>query len=206
MSANTVAVEQPEQFKFTPENRKRAKALIAKYPAGRQASAVVPLLDLAQRQNGGWLPRAAIEYVAALLEMPVIRVWEVATFYTMLNLKPVGRHLVQLCTATPCWLMGSDAIVKACKKTLGIGLGQTTEDGAFTLVEAECLGACANGPMMQINDDYYEDLDPESTEAVLRALGEGERPAPGSQAGRQGSAPKPGPTTLKDLEGGKVAP
>ena len=201
MSANTVAVEPPERFKFTPANRKRAKALIAKYPAGRQASAVVPLLDLAQRQNGGWLPRAAIEYVAALLEMPVIRVWEVATFYTMLNLKPVGRHLVQLCTTTPCWLMGSDAILEACEKTLGIGLGQTTEDGAFTLVEVECLGACANGPMMQVNDDYYEDLDPKSTAAILEALRAGERPAPGPQAGRQASAPAPGPTTLTGLEG-----
>lgn len=201
MSANTVAVEPPERFKFTPENRKRAKALIAKYPAGRQASAVVPLLDLAQRQNGGWLPRAAIEYVAALLEMPVIRVWEVATFYTMLNLKPVGRHLVQLCTTTPCWLMGSDAILEACEKTLGIGLGQTTEDGAFTLVEVECLGACANGPMMQVNDDYYEDLDPKSTAAILEALRAGERPAPGPQTGRQASAPAPGPTTLTGLEG-----
>lgn len=201
MSANTVAVEPPEQFKFTPANRKRGKALIAKYPAGRQASAVVPLLDLAQRQNGGWLPRAAIEYVAALLEMPVIRVWEVATFYTMLNLKPVGRHLVQLCTTTPCWLMGSDAILEACEKTLGIGLGQTTEDGAFTLVEVECLGACANGPMMQVNDDYYEDLDPKSTAAILEALRAGERPAPGSQTGRQASAPAPGPTTLTGLEG-----
>jgi NADH-quinone oxidoreductase E subunit len=192
------AVDQPDSFAYTPENRAKAEAIIAKYPKGRQASAVMPLLDLAQRQHG-WLPRAAMDHVADLLAMPRIRVYEVATFYTMYNLKPVGKHHVQVCTNLPCWLRGSDAIVETCRKTLGIGLGETSEDGLFTLSEVECLGACVNAPMMQIGDDYYEDLDPESTRAVLNALREGRAPKPGPQNGRRGCEPQKGLTTLKSL-------
>lgn len=192
----SVAADQPKSFAFTEENLDRAKQIIAKYPPGRQASAVIPLLDLAQRQNDNWLPRAAMEYVADLLGMPRIRVYEVATFYTMFNKAPVGKHFVQVCTTTPCWLRGSDEIVKACTRKLGVGLNETTDDGLFTLVEVECLGACVNAPMVQINDDYYEDLDPERMEAILEALKRGEKPAPGSQTGRQTSCPAGGPTTL----------
>ncbi len=191
-------VAQPEHFEFTPENLERATAHIAKYPAGRQASAVLPLLDLAQRQSGGWLPLAAMHVVADLLEMPRIRVYEVATFYTMLNLRPVGHYLLQACTTTPCWLRGSDAVVAACEKKLGIGIGGTTEDGLFTLVEVECLGACVNAPILQVNDDFYEDLDAVSTEALLDALREGKAPPPGSLNGRRGSAPIKGKTTLTE--------
>jgi NADH-quinone oxidoreductase subunit E len=191
------AAQQPAHFAFTAENTEKARATIARYPAGRQASAVMPLLDLAQRQHGGWLPRAAMDYVAKLLEMPPIRVYEVATFYTMYNLAPVGRHLVQVCTTTPCWLRGSGGIVEACRRKLGIGLGETTPDGQFTLAEVECLGACVNAPMMQVGDDYYEDLDPASTEAILDALAQGETPKTGSQIGRRSSEPMGGPTTLK---------
>jgi NADH-quinone oxidoreductase E subunit len=193
------AVDQPDSFAFTPENRAKAEAIIAKYPKGRQASAVMPLLDLAQRQYGGWLPRAAMDHIADILAMPRIRVYEVATFYTMYNLTPVGKHHVQVCTNLPCWLRGSDAIVETCRKTLGIGFGETTEDGLFTLSEVECLGACVNAPMMQIGDDYYEDLDPESTRAVLSALREGRTPKPGPQNGRRSCEPQHGLTTLKSL-------
>jgi len=140
-SADPTVVEQPASFEFTPDNLARAKAHIAKYPPGRQASAVLPLLDLAQRQHGGWLPQAAMDRVAEILEMAPIRVYEVATFYTMLNLRPVGRYLLQACTTTPCWLRGSDEVVRACCNKLGIGIGDTTPDGLFTLVEVECLGA-----------------------------------------------------------------
>jgi len=191
-------VEQPEHFEFTPENRERAQAYIAKYPPGRQASAVLPLLDLAQRQSGGWLPLAAMHHVAEILEMPRIRVYEVATFYTMLNLRPVGRYLLQACTTTPCWLRGSDAVVAACEKKLGIGIGGTSEDGLFTLVEVECLGACVNAPILQVNDDFYEDLDGASTEVLLDALREGKPPPIGSLAGRRGSAPAGGKTTMTE--------
>ena len=156
---NGPLAEQPESFEFTPENLEQAKAHIAKYPPGRQASAVLPLLWIAQEQHGGWLPRAAMDHVAALLEMAPIRVYEVATFYTMFNLRPVGRYLLQACTTTPCWLRGSDAVVEACERKLGIGVGGTTPDGLFTLVEVECLGACVNAPILQVNDDFYEDLD-----------------------------------------------
>ena len=187
-----------ERFAFTPDNEARAAAATAKYPEGRQASAVLALLDLAQRQSEGWLPRAAIEYVAERLAMPVIRVYEVATFYTMFNLAPVGRHLVQVCTTTPCWLRGSDEVLAACRESLGVEVGGTSEDGLFTLVEVECLGACCNAPMMQINDDYYEDLDAEATRRILEALRRGERPKAGSQTGRRTSEPAGGPTTLKD--------
>ncbi len=188
---------QPAEFAFTPENAGRSARLIARYPAGRQASAVVPLLDLAQRQNGGWLPRAALDHVAGVLGMPPIRVYEVATFYTMFNLAPVGRHLVQVCTTTPCWLRGSDEVLEACRESLGVEVGETTDDELFTLVEVECLGACCNAPMMQINDDYYEDLDADSTRRVIDLLKRGETPRTGSQKGRTASAPITGPTTLE---------
>lgn len=196
MSVNHKVVEQPTSFAFTPENLARAEKIIAKYPPGRQQSAVLPLLDLAQRQHHNWLPRAAMDYVAGLLGMAPIRVYEVATFYTMFNLSPVGEHFVQICTTTPCWLRGSDDVVHACEKKLGIGMNETTPDGKFTLKEVECLGACVNAPMVQINDDYYEDLDAESMTKLLEALARGEKPAIGSVIGRQTSAPVGGPMTL----------
>jgi NADH-quinone oxidoreductase subunit E len=185
-------------FTFTPENIARAKKIIAKYPAGRQASAVIPLLDIAQRQNGNWLSTAAMDYIAQVLEMPPIRVYEVASFYTMFNLRPVGKNFVQVCTTTPCWLRGSSDIVHTCKKKLGIGLGETTPDGEFTLVEVECMGACVNAPMVQINDDYYEDLTPELMEKLIETLQRREKPEVGSQTGRRGSCAQNGPTSLKE--------
>jgi NADH-quinone oxidoreductase E subunit len=190
--------EQPASFDFTPENLERATAHIAKYPAGRQASAVLPLLDLAQRQHGGWLSRAAMDRVAELLGMAPIRVYEVATFYTMFNLRPVGRYLLQACTTTPCWLRGSEQVVSACEEKLGITVGGTTPDGLFSLVEVECLGACVNAPILQVNDDFYEDLDGPATEALLDALRGGKPPAPGSVIGRRGSEPIGGRRTLTE--------
>ncbi len=184
-------------FTFSPENAERAAVIIARYPEGRQQSAVMPLLDLAQRQAGGWLPREVLDYIADYLDMPRIRVYEVATFYTMYNTKPGGRHLVQLCRTTPCWLRGSEDVLNACRDFLGIGIGETTEDGLFTLIEVECLGACCNAPMMQINDDFYEDLDADATRNVLETLKKGERPKTGSQTGRVSSEPVGALTTLK---------
>lgn len=182
--------EQPTEFEFSPENLALAKTIIARYPAKRQASAVLPLLDLAQRQHLRWLPRVAMDYVAEMLEMPPIRVYEVATFYTMFNLAPVGQNFIQICTTTPCWLRGSEKVVDACKKKLGIELGETTKDGKFTLVEVECLGACVNAPMMQVNDDYYEDLSAETCNALLDAFMDGQIPKAGPQGGnRKGSEP-----------------
>ena len=189
----------PAQFELTPENLDLANIMVAKYPPGRQQSAALPVLDLCQRQGGGWLSQAAIEYVARFLDMPAIRVHEVATFYSMFRLRPVGRHLVQVCTTTPCWLMGSDGVVKACERVLGIGLGETTADGEFTLAEVECLGACVNAPILQVGEEYYEDLDPDSTTAILEAFKRGEKPKAGSQTGRQGSCPIEGATTLKQM-------
>jgi NADH-quinone oxidoreductase E subunit len=191
MSGEAETFQQPESFSFSSENRESVQAAIGKYPKGRQASAVMPLLDLAQRQNDGWLPRAAMDHVAELLGMPPIRVYEVATFYTMYNLKPVGKHHVQVCTNLPCWLRGSDDVVTTCRRVLGIDMGQTTEDGMFTLSEAECLGACSNAPMMQIGDDYYEDLDMGSTQVILTELKEGAVPEPGPRIGRRGAEPLP---------------
>ncbi len=192
------AKPQPALFSFSPDNLARAEKIVGKYPAGRQASAVIPLLDLAQRQSGNWLPQAAMGYVAAMLEMPPIRVYEVASFYTMFNLKPVGENFVQVCTTTPCWLRGSDEIVHACKRKLGIGMNQTTEDRMFTLREVECMGACVNAPMVQINDDYYEDLTPELMDSIFDALKEGKKPDVGSQTGRKGSCAQIGSTSLKE--------
>jgi NADH-quinone oxidoreductase E subunit len=200
---NVPALDQPAAFAFTAENLKRAEAHIAKYPPTRQASAVLPLLDLAQRQCGNWLPRAAMDYVAGLLDMAPIRVYEVATFYTMFNLSPVGRYFFQICTTTPCWLRGSDEVVRTCHEKLGIGMDETTPDKLFTMREVECLGACVNAPVIQVNDDFYEDLDAESTARLIDALRRGEPPPIGSMAGRQKSAPMGGPTTLKDVAGAK---
>jgi NADH-quinone oxidoreductase E subunit len=196
--------EQPGNFEFTPENLDRAKAHIVKYPPGRQASAVLPLLWIAQEQHGGWLPRAAMDHVARILEMAPIRVYEVATFYTMFNLRPVGRYLLQACTTTPCWLRGSDAVVQACRSKLGIDVGGTTADGLFTLVEVECLGACVNAPILQVNDDFYEDLDAPATETLLDALRNGKAPLPGSVIGRRGSEPVSGRSTLVEPGAGSV--
>jgi NADH-quinone oxidoreductase subunit E len=187
---------QPATFSFTGENETCVKEIVALYPEGYQASAVMPLLDLAQRQMGGWLPRAAMDHVAELLGMPRIRVYEVATFYSMLNLAPVGRRRVRVCTTTPCWLRGSDEVLGACEKVLGVRCGRTTADGEFTLSEVECLGACVNAPVVKIDNDYYEDLDPESTERLLTKLKEGEAVTPGPQSGRQASEPAGGLTSL----------
>jgi NADH-quinone oxidoreductase E subunit len=198
-ASNAPDVAQPESFAFTAENLAKAQAIIAKYPPGRQASAVLGLLDLAQRQHDNWLPRAAMDAVADMLTMARIRVYEVATFYTMFNLKPVGRYLLQICTTTPCWLRGSAEVVAACERKLGIKMRETTPDGLFTMTEVECLGGCVNAPIIQVNDDFYEDLDARSTEVLLGALGRGETPPPGSVKRRQGSAPEGGKTTLKEF-------
>ncbi|WP_338465859.1 NADH-quinone oxidoreductase subunit NuoE [Novosphingobium sp. ZN18A2] len=192
-------------FAWTKENAAKAKEVVARYPEGRQRSAVMPLLDLAQRQVGaetntqGWLPLPVMEYVATYLDMPVIRVLEVATFYTMYNIQPVGRFHVQVCGTTPCMLRGSEGIMDACYKR-GMKKGHTTGDGLWTLTEVECMGNCASAPMVQINDDNYEDLTPERLDAVLDALAKGETPKPGTQEpGRHTVEPLGGPTTLKDM-------
>ncbi len=191
--------EQPAVFSFTEENLEKARQVIAKYPAGRQASAVLPLLDLAQRQHDGWLPRAAMDYVADMLGMPQIRVYEVATFYTMFNLKPIGRHHVQVCTNLSCWLRGSDEIMAAVRGKLGIDVGETTADGKFTLSEVECLCACVNAPVVQIGDDFYEDLSPQSIEIILDQLQADEQPMTGSWIGRRSSEPVDGLTSLTTM-------
>ena len=190
-----------DKFAWNAANAKAAAEIVSRYPAGRQASASIPFLDLAQRQVGletdtqGWLPIPVIEFVARELDMPVIRVQEVASFYTMFNLSPVGKYHVQVCGTTPCMLGGSDDVLAACKNK-GLIKGRTTPDGLFTLTEVECLGACANAPMVQINDDNFEDLDYDRTIAVLEALAEGKPVTPGSQTGRRDSCAAGGPTNL----------
>jgi NADH-quinone oxidoreductase E subunit len=196
MNSAADIANQPASFAFTPQNLERAKWHMAKYPPGRQASAVLALLDLAQRQSGGWLPRPAMDHVAGILDMAPIRVYEVATFYTMFNLQPAGKYHLQVCRTTPCWLRGADDLTEACKRKLGIGLKGRTADGKFSLIEVECVGACVNAPVVQINDDLYEDLDVKKLEALLDALARGEKPKMGSQIGRQGSAPEGGPQVL----------
>ncbi|MCK5167256.1 MAG: NADH-quinone oxidoreductase subunit NuoE [Rhodospirillaceae bacterium] len=191
-----------KSFSFSAENAELAKAELAKYPTGREASAVMPLLMIAQRQNDGWLPREAMETVAEMTGLADIRVYEVATFYTMYNLQPVGKNHVQVCTNISCLLKGSDEIAKVCKKRLDLAFGESSADGKFTLSEVECLGACVNAPMMQINDDFYEDLTAETAEAVLDKLINGETPTPGPQSGRKGCEPATGLTSLTEVKGG----
>jgi NADH-quinone oxidoreductase subunit E len=186
---------QPKEFAFTADNLAWAKQQIAKYPEGRQASAVIPLLWRAQEQSGGWLPQKAIEHVANVLGMANIRVLEVATFYTMFNLAPVGKFHVQMCGTTPCMLRGAGALIDICNRRIGHQY-EVTADGKFSWVEVECLGACVNAPMAQINYDYYEDLTPETLEKILDEMAAGRTPKPGPQIDRQWSAPIGGPTTL----------
>ncbi|HIK87882.1 MAG TPA: NADH-quinone oxidoreductase subunit NuoE [Alphaproteobacteria bacterium] len=180
---------QPEKFAFTKENAKAINNILLKYPEGRKASALLPLLDLAQRQHDNWLPKAAMSEVAKILSLPMIKVLEVATFYTMYNLYPVGKNLLQICTTTPCWLRGSEDIVSICKDKLGINFGATTKDNRFTLLEVECLGACSNAPMIQINDDFYEDLTKESMKKIIEDLKNGKQPKIGPQSDRKGAEP-----------------
>lgn len=197
---------QPKEFSFRDQSA--VDEIIARYPFGRQQSACMPLLDLAQRQvgedgavanppYGGWIPRAAMDEIARILDMPPIKVYEVGTFYSMYNLAPVGKYLVQMCTTTPCWLCGSAKVVEACEKNLGIHVGESTADGMFTMMEVECLGACANAPMIQINDDFYEDLTPESMTDILESLKKGVVPPAGPQNGRNKAEAVTGATTLK---------
>ena len=211
MADRQLALDTPElrarwsSFAWSKDNAKQAKVIVARYPDGRQRSAVMPLLDLAQRQVGaetntqGWLPIPVMEYVAKALDMPVIRVVEVATFYFMYNLVPVGKFHVQVCGTTPCMLRGSDEIMAACKKR-GMSIGHVSDDGLWTLTEVECMGNCASAPMVQINDDNYEDLTPESLDKVLDALAAGKTPKAGTQLkGRHTVEPLGGPTTLKAM-------
>lgn len=198
------ASEQPKNFEFSKGNQKVIKEIISRYPKGRQKSAIMPLLDLAQRQmahdakkGGGWIPRAAMDEIARILDVTPMKVYEVATFYSMYNLRPVGKYNVQCCTTTPCWLRGSSDIVKAAEKKLGIKMGQTTKDMKFTLTEVECMGACVNAPMVQINDDYYEDLTPERIEEIIASLARDDIPEKGPQNGRINSMNIDGPTSLE---------
>lgn len=197
---------QPKEFSFRDAGM--VEEIIARYPAERQQSAIMPLLDLAQRQvgedgakatppHGGWIPRAAMDEIAKIVGVAPMKVYEVATFYSMYNLAPVGKYLIQACTTTPCWLCGSAKVVDAIEKSLGVHMGESTKDGMFTTMEVECLGACANAPMIQINDDFYEDLTAESMAAILESLKRDQIPAPGPQIKRQKAAPVSGPTTLK---------
>lgn len=195
MSVRRLAEQQPDSFVFTDEHKVRAEKIITKYPAGNQASAVIPLLDLAQRQDG-WVAKPAIEVIAGMLTMDVIRVLEVATFYTMFNLHPVGKSHILVCTSLSCWLRGSNDVVRACKDKLGLNLGETTSDGAITVNEAECAGACVNAPVVAVGDDYYEDLDYDSMVKLIDAIKSDTVPAHGSVTGRQGAAPAGERTSL----------
>eukprot|EP01108_Squamamoeba_japonica_P006619 TRINITY_DN5410_c0_g1_i1.p2 TRINITY_DN5410_c0_g1~~TRINITY_DN5410_c0_g1_i1.p2 ORF type:complete len:249 (-),score=102.41 TRINITY_DN5410_c0_g1_i1:32-778(-) len=191
-------------FEFSEENEKKAAEIIAKYPAGFQKSAVMPLLDLAQRQSGNYVPLAAMNKIAKILSIPPVHVYEVASFYTMYNRTPVGKHFVQMCTTTPCMVEGGYKVLDALKKRLGVAPGETTADGQFTLIEVECLGACVNAPMMQINDDYYEDLTPETAVAVIDTLAAGKQPKIGPQSDRVAAEPAGGLTTLTEPPVGPV--
>ncbi len=199
---------QPETFRF--EDEAAVQDVLSRYPEYGSKSAVMPLLDLAQRQvgltgpygpypvGGGWIPRAAMDHIAEIIEQPPIKVYEVATFYSMYKLAPIGKYLVQVCGTTPCWLCGATDIIRACEEFTGVHMGETTADGLFTLEEVECLGACVNAPMMQINDDYYEDLTPDIVKGILKALKEGHDVPHGSQKGRKGSMAQNGPTSLQE--------
>ena len=199
MAVRRLSPDQPESFEFTSESAAWAEATIAKYPPGKQASAVIPLLWRAQEQHGGWLPEPALRLVADMLGMAYIRVYEIATFYTMFQLAPVGRKAhVWVCGTTPCMLRGAEALVEVCRRRIHHDPHHVSADGDFSWEEVECLGCCANAPMVQIGKDTYEDLTPELLEKVLDGYAKGQPPKAGSQIGRQAACPQGGPTTLAD--------
>ena len=187
---NKSSAIQPKTFKWSDENIRKINKIIEKYPKNRKQSAVIPVLDLAQRQNNGWLTQKTIEEVGITLEMSFIRVMEIATFYSMFNLEPIGQHFIQICRTTPCWLRGSDKLTNIAKKISGCDQGLTSEDGLFSLVEVECLGACCNAPVVQINDSYFEDLNEENFTNILNNIKYNKDIKTGSQIGRVGSEPK----------------
>ena len=205
-ASNAAPFEQPASFAFDAESEAQIAMIVARYPEGKQASAVIPALYVAQKQmkrttGSAWVPVKAMDAIAHRLSMAPIRVYEVATFYFMFNMRPIGTYHLQVCTTTPCWLRGSDQVTEACRAATGIqGWGETSEDGVFTMTEVECIGACVNAPVLQVDDDFYEDMDAEKVTQLLAALRRGERPPVGSMAGRQRAAPEGGPTTLTTLQ------
>ena len=200
MSLRRPAKNQPENFEFNPSSLEAAKNIISKYPKGKQQSAVMALLYIAQKQNGNWIPLAAMKYIGKFLDMPYIKVYEVATFYTMYNLAPVGKHFIQVCTTTPCMIRGAYKLVEACKEKISENENELSKDQSCSWMEVECLGACVNAPMMQINDNYYEDLDKEKTLKILDKILSGETPKPGSYSGRINNEPENNRKTLMDLK------
>ena len=200
MSLRRPAKEQPEIFEFNSSSLEAANAIVSKYPKGKQQSAVMALLYIAQKQNDNWIPLAAMKYIAKFLIMPYIKVYEVATFYTMYNLSPVGKYFFQICTTTPCMIRGAYDIVNTCKEKISNKENQLSKDKTCSWIEVECLGACINAPMMQINDDYYEDLNKEKTEKIINQIQNGEKPIPGSYRGRKNSEPENNRKTLLNIK------
>ena len=198
MSSKHVSKDQPSEFKFSNENQLKIQEILKNYPSNKKKSAVMPLLYIAQRQNNNWIPLAAIRLIADILEMTYIKVYEVATFYTMYNLAPVGKFFVQVCTTTPCMIRGANKIVEACKKNISEKQGHVNKESDSSWIEVECLGACVNAPMIQINDDYFEDLNFDKVETIFNKFKEGALPKVGSQSGRKGSEPIQNRTTLLD--------
>ena len=199
MSLKKISKTQHEKFEFTKDNKLLADKIIKNYPAGKQQSAVMALLYIAQRQNSNWIPLVAMKYIAKYLNMPYIKVYEVATFYSMYNLKPVGKYFIQVCTTTPCMIRGAYKLVEACREKISKNQNELSSDGRCSWVEVECLGACINSPMMQINEDYYEDLDKEKAINIIDKIFKGETPKPGSYRGRKNSEPENNRKTLLDL-------
>ena len=200
MSIKKISKEQPDKFEFTLDNIEKVKKIISKYPDGKKQSAVMPLLFLAQKQNNNWIPLSAIKYIGKLLEMPYIKVYEVATFYMMYNLTPVGNHFIQVCTTTPCMIRGAYKLVEACKEKISPNENELSKDKSCSWIEVECLGACVNAPMIQINDDYYEDLDKEKTLKLIDQILKGETPKPGSYRGRLNAEPENNRKTLMETK------
>ena len=200
MSLKKVHDKQPEKFEFTESNLKFAQKILGKYPESQKKSAVIPLLRIAQDQNDNWIPLAALKYIAKFLSMPYINVYEIATFYTMYNLAPVGKYFVQVCTTSPCALRGANNIVKICKEKISENPNELSKSGLCSWTEVECLGACVNAPMMQVNNDYYEDLDSKKLEKIIDQTLKGETPKPGSYRGRTNSEPEHDRKTLMELK------
>ena len=200
MSLKKVHNDQPKDFKFSIENLKKAEEILSRYPKKNKKSAVMPFLYLAQRQNNNWIPLAAMKYIANYLSMPYISVYEVATFYTMYNLAPVGKYFIQVCTTTPCLIRGADKIVKLCKEKISNKENEISKKGKYSWIEVECLGACVNAPMMQINHDYFEDLNEINGEEIIQKILKDEFPKPGSARKRENNAPEKGKTTLLEVK------